>query len=102
MLAHLLTERITIQAKTETKGEFGYGVVTWSDLYTSVPSEKKYINGSEGMNRGVTAGYSIDFLIRHRANVTTSCRVIWNGEAFNIKAIEPIGRKDTLRLICQR
>jgi SPP1 family predicted phage head-tail adaptor len=102
MLAHRLTDKITIQKKTQVKNEStGSLSDSWVDLIT-VSAEAKYISGSEMINRGILNSYIIDFIVRFRSEINLDCQVVWNNQKFNLTAIEPIGRKQTLRLKCQR
>lgn len=102
MLAHNLKERVIIQKKTSVKNP-GTGSLadTWNTIMT-VSAEVKYNTGNETIDKGRVNGYSVDFIIRYRSEIDTNCQVLWNDQKFNIQAIEPIGRKETLRLKCQR
>lgn len=101
MLANRLTERIKIQRKTQSKNEFRGNVDSWEDV-VEISAEKRYLSGSEILNRGLVNTSIVEFYIRHREDIDYSCRAIWNNEVYNIQDIEPIGRKETIRLRCNR
>lgn len=98
MKAGLLDKRIVIQSQTQTQDTYGAAVVTWATFKTvwadviEAKNDEKFI-ASQKMD-------SVDYKMRIRyvSGVTTSMRVVFNSENYDIKGVQELGRKDGLML----
>ena len=93
---------ITIQRVTTTIDDFGTPTETWANLVTlRAPqvqtSTDEYIRGYGASDETV-----IVFRIWWRAGITNADRIIYCGDAFNIKETRELGRRAGLELRCQR
>lgn len=85
-----LDQRITLQRYTETPDGIGGVTRAWADL-AQTPSVWAKVTprlGSESMDQGrMNASSMATFTIRYRADVTELDRIVWRGEAWNIRRI---------------
>lgn len=94
-----LTERITLQQAAPTRNGYGEELPGWSAPET-VWAKVDYRNGSEvTTNAQQQAVQQVRFLIRYRPDaLTTTFRVTYEGRAYDIEAVAPVGRKSGLLL----
>lgn len=93
-----LDRRITIERKTETETPSGDVVKAWTPI-VSVWAEIIQQTATEfftGYGEAETG--SVIFRIRFVAHITTADRVTYNGNAYNLKEIKELGRRDALEL----
>jgi SPP1 family predicted phage head-tail adaptor len=103
--AGALDQRVTLQARSEVADGVGGFVRSWADLPTgTVYAAVKARSWKEGFENGrVNAAYLAVFTIRNRADVNETCRLIWNGEIYNIRGIlREGGRAQYLRIEAER
>ncbi|WP_353428931.1 phage head closure protein [Paracoccus denitrificans] len=97
-----LVETIQIERFTMTVNDAGTPVQTWAPIGTL--RAERVDQTTEEFIRGF--GASDEELVIFRARffdgITNADRVIWNGDAFNIKQVTPIGRRKGVELRCVR
>lgn len=103
MTAGRMDQRITLQRKVLTPDGAGGTSMSWVD-FASNPrpwAEVQAKAGRESMVEGrMAAQFTVLFLIYNRSDVTETDRILWNGEAYNIRGI----RRETgraLRLVIE-
>lgn len=93
-----LDRRITIERQTETVKPSGSVVKVWTPI-VSVWAEIIQQTATEfftGYGEAETG--SVIFRIRFVEDITTADRVTYNGNAYNLKEIKELGRRDALEL----
>jgi SPP1 family predicted phage head-tail adaptor len=100
IFAGALDQQITIQQKgTPVRGAQGDEVVTWS-TFATVDAKAMPIRGQEYVQlRAQQSDLSIRFLIRYVTGVSTSMRVLWNSNAYDIVEMIPGGTRNATELI---
>ena len=92
-----LDQRVTFQERVDTPDGMGGSSFTWQDI-ANFPESWAHVRPKSG--REVTeydrvnaeVGYLL--VVRYRDDILPAYRVLWEGVAFNIKAIKkPSGRK---------
>lgn len=100
-----MDSRITIQRATTTTDLYGQRVESWGTLAT-VWADVIYREGSGNesiASEQVFSKQPVHFVIRYGstwADVNPKDRVSYNSKAYNIEAVQEIGRNDGLRLTC--
>lgn len=89
-----LDQLITIQARTATPDGGGGSVIGYADLLEApeVWAEVKPLRGSEQFSEGRTnavGGYL--FIIYNRSDIDETCRILWQGSPYNIRAVMRAG-----------
>lgn len=102
----LLDQTITLQRRTEAADGIGGITWSWSDL-VSDPNPWAYVKakaGRENMVEGrMNASYMVVFTIRNRDDLSELDRIVWNGEAYNIRGImREGGRNMYLKIEAER
>ena len=102
MRAGRLTEEILIERFASTVNEAGTPVTSWSRL--CVLRAEKVEQSTTEYIRGFGAGDEevVVFRARFFDGISNADRVIWRGDAFNIKSVAPIDRRKGLELRCVR
>lgn len=97
-----LTEEIMIERSTNTVDPDGTPVLAWEQI-ARLRAEKVEQSTTEYIrNAGANDEEVIVFRARFFDGVSNADRVLWQGEAFNIKSVAPIGRQTGLELRCVR
>lgn len=97
-----LTEEIAIERATVTVDPDGTPVQSWVHLAT-LRAEKVEQSTTEYIrNFGASDEEVIVFRARFFEGITNADRVVWNGDAFNIRQVSPIGRRKGVELRCVR
>lgn len=94
-----LDRRISIQRATLAEDPtFGEMVATWSTVAT-VSAAVRQVSGREFLSAEVTAAERrAVFVIRYRADVLTTDRVVYLGHPFDIREVREIGRREGLEI----
>lgn len=102
MRAGRLAEVIIIQRGAAAVDEAGAPEMFWTPLATlrAESVDPATVESIEGYGAGDTA--TVTLRARYFDGVTNADRVIWNGEAWNIKRVAPIGRRKGIELRCER
>lgn len=98
MKAGRLDRRITIQQNTPSTNSFGEQDESWADLDT-VWAEVRTQSGREIFAAGTQAEIDIAFRIRHRTDLTRAMRIVYDGDNYDILAINEIGRREGLEIV---
>ena len=98
-----LDRRITIERATLTLNDYGERAETWTTLAT-VWAEISYRGGGNESIQSdqVYAVQRVRFIIRYSSTVSDvrpSDRVSYNGQLYQIEAVQEIGREQGLRLV---
>ncbi len=98
-----MDQRITLQRTAETPDGVGGTLRGWSD-FESDPSPWAAViakAGREGLTEGrTTATYVVLFTIYNRDDLSELDRILWNGEAYNIRNLRREGGR-RLRLVIE-
>jgi len=102
MKAGKLRRVVTVQGSTHTVNEAGTPVVTWADKATLraevvQQSTAEFIRGFGASDETVVV-----FRTRFIAGVTNADRIVFGGEAFNIREVVVTGNDRGLELRCAR
>ena len=90
MEATKLRHRIDIEEPTQTRDAWGGVVETWTTFLECVPAEVVPLSGREFMAATAEhAGVTARITIRYQEGVTAAMRVVFDGAAYNIKAVLP-------------
>lgn len=102
MRAGRLTEEIRIERATSTVNDAGTPITSWATL-CALRAEKVEQSTTEYIrNFGASDEEVVVFRARFFEGVTTADRVIWDGDAFNIKQVAPVDRRRGVELRCVR
>jgi SPP1 family predicted phage head-tail adaptor len=85
-----MDERVTLQRRVETPDGAGGVTRAWADLAVNpvVWAHVGAKGGREGLNEGrIDATRAVVFTIWNRTDVDETCRILWGGSAFNIRAV---------------
>lgn len=94
-----LSERVTIQSRSTAPDAYGQSTITWVDVAT-VWARVRALNAREFFAAAqVQQEASLKVLIRQRTDVTTTCRLMWQGRAHDITGVLPLGREWT-EIVC--
>lgn len=100
MRAGKLDRTIVVQRVATTVDEYGTPAEGWTTVAT-VRAQRVKLNTEEFLRAfGSTAEAVAVFRIRHMDGLTVADRVTCDGETFDLKGIEPIGRRAGLELRC--
>lgn len=97
-----LTETIRIERATTEINDAGTPAETWGRV--AVLRAERVDQTTEEFIRGFGASDEelVIFRFRFFDGIANADRVIWNGNAFNIKQVTPIGRRKGVELRCVR
>ena len=102
MKAGRLRNRITIQQKVVGKDALGQDVDLWVDV-CKVRAEIRDISGREYQSsQAEQTQTDCKILIRHRNDITSDMRVMYNGTYYDIKAVLEDVKRTRLELPCQK
>lgn len=97
-----LTESITIEQASTGVNDYGTPIETWTP-WAYLRAERIDQTTEEFMrSAGVSDETAVVFRVRFLDGISNADRVIWQGEAFNIRQITPLGRRKGLDLRCTR
>lgn len=100
MRAGKLDKTIVIQSRGEVIDDFGTVTEGWTDIATARAQLLQQSTEEFLKSTGSTTETAVIFRIRWRANLSTDQRVSYNGQAFDLKEIKELGRRDGLDLRC--
>lgn len=100
MRAGKLYKRIEIERFASTVDDFGTETEAWTPV-ASVRAQVIQSSTEEFMKAfGTTAESAIVFRIRHRDGIVLADRVVYGGQAYDLKEIKELGRREGLELRC--
>lgn len=102
MDASAMDRRIDLAHRTlATPNVQGERIASWGTPYASVWAQKIEVSAREYFSAGaMLAEMTTRFRIRWRADVVPTDRVIFEGDAYNIRDMTEIGRREGLELYC--
>jgi SPP1 family predicted phage head-tail adaptor len=102
MKAGRLTEEIRIERSRSEINEYGTPTLVWFRVCTLRAERVEQSTTEYIRNYGASDENVVILRARFFDGITNADRVIWNGEAFNIKQSVPIGRRQGIELRCVR
>ena len=102
MKAGNMTETVTIERETETVSPAGTVTLTWATIATRKAEIMQATTAELVKPFGEEEQSAIVFRVRYVADVTTKDRLVYSGQAFNIRDIKVLGRRRGLDLRCER
>lgn len=102
MRAGRLTEEIRVERFTSTVNDAGTPVQSWARLCVLRAERVDQSTTEYIRNYGASDEEVVIFRARFFDGIANADRVIWNGGAFNIKQVSPIGRRKGVELRCVR
>jgi SPP1 family predicted phage head-tail adaptor len=100
MRAGKLDKTIVVQRVATTVDEYGTPAEDWTTVAT-VRAQRLKLTAEEFLRAYGNASETVAiFRIRHLDGLTLGDRITCEGETFNLKAIEPLGRRKGLELRC--
>lgn len=102
MKAGRLTEEIRVERSTSILNDYGTPATTWARVAV-LRAEKVEQETTEYIrNFGASDEEVVIFCTRFFDGITNADRLIWRGDAFNIRSVAPIGRRTGVELRCVR
>jgi SPP1 family predicted phage head-tail adaptor len=102
MRAGKLVHAVKIERATHAVNDTGGPVTTWSH-YAWLRAEKVEQSTAEAIRAyGASEETLLVFRTRFKAGVTNADRLVWRGEAFNLREVVVLGRNLGLELRCVR
>lgn len=98
-----LDQRVTLYSRgTPTLDAAGQDAITWVDQGT-VWAQRITLRSAEAVAAAqISDDVLVELHIRYRADVGTTWRLEWDGQAYDITSVEPVGgRRDRTRLLCR-
>lgn len=96
-----LDRRITVERPVETTDRYGEAVTTWQEVATA-RAELVTASLTEQLGMaGEVANDALVFRIRHLADLKLIDRVLYAGRAYDITALQEIGRRQGFELRCE-
>ena len=98
-----LDARITLQRPATGQDTAGQPATGWVDHLVSIAADVRFLVGLEAIKADAAAARQrASVRIRHRPGLTADMRALIDGAPFEIKSIQPIGRREWLDLVCER
>jgi SPP1 family predicted phage head-tail adaptor len=89
-----LDQRVRLETQSLAADGYGGAALTWS-LLAEVWALARPLSGRERAEAAtIEAPAMYRFTIRRRADLTEGMRVVWNGQAFNVRFIADGGPRD--------
>ncbi|CAN7437414.1 phage head closure protein [Neorhizobium sp. LjRoot104] len=100
MRAGKLDKTITIQRSGLTVDDYGTETEGWNDVAT-VRAQLVQQSTEEFMRSfGSSSEMAVIFRVRYRDDLTPSDRITYQGQAYDVKEIKELGRREGLDLRC--
>lgn len=96
----MFNELIQVYKPTETVNQYGARKET-NSIYKTIYASVKYTSGNVQQGNYQSNDFTnVEFIIRYRNDISIDDQIKYNGNSYKIQFIEPIGRKDKLRVKC--
>lgn len=102
MKAGRLTEDIRIERSTSTINEYGTPTTTWAKLAVLRAEKVEQTTTEYIRNFGASDEEVVIFRTRFLDGITNADRLIWKGNAFNIRSVATVGRRTGVEMRCVR
>ena len=97
--AQQLCHCVQLQRNTPTQGSFGDVINQWS-TYASVYARVDPLVGREFFAAmSVNAEHSVKFTMRYRPDLRVTDQLVWQGQAYDITAVQHIGGRNRETLV---
>lgn len=96
-----LDRRITLQGLTQTQGEYGELIDTWTDVATVWANAYAGAGKEFVAARQVNAEVSMQFQIRWLAGVSATMRILYDGAYYDIVSLSEVGRRERLNIFAK-
>ncbi len=104
MRAAVFNQRITLQARTVTRGTSGGANKVWStvaEVWAAVRNFSGNERAASTQAGGQVAEARTEFTLRWRSGVTADMRVLYQGRTYNVRHVNDLmARRETLILTC--
>lgn len=95
-----LDQRVTLQSRSVVKDAYGQDTITWTTV-AIVWAQVQALRGREFFAAAqVQQEQTVKVRIRYRSDVLTTWRLVWKGVHHDITGVIPVGRKQTLEIMC--
>ena len=85
-----LNQRVQLQQRAGTADGLGEAAAAWVNVGTPLWAKVEPLTGREYLAAGaLQQAVDTRFVIRHRAGVTPSMRLVWQGRPYDIVSAEP-------------
>jgi SPP1 family predicted phage head-tail adaptor len=91
-----LDRQIEIKQIATAKDEWNYDVITQSTLATVWAQKVERLAGELVGESQLVSQNRVDWIIRHRTDLTASMTIVYSGNAYDIKGMKELGRKEGL------
>jgi SPP1 family predicted phage head-tail adaptor len=96
-----LDRRIVVQRLTQGQGPYGEPTETWTE-FASLWTNAYSGSGREfAAARQVNAEISMQFQIRYLDGLSTTMRILYNGQHYDIDRISEVGRRERLDIFAK-
>lgn len=83
-----LREVVTIEGQVRVDDAGGGYAYTWTAKATDVLAKVEPLSGSEQLRGDVLQALTmVRITVRHRSDITTADRVLWDGREFHVKSV---------------
>lgn len=95
-----LNNRITVEQRTTGEDAIGQPVETWETV-AELWADVRFLSGMSAIRGDADVSeVQASVRIRHRTGLNQGMRVIFDGQAYDIKAVLPDGKRQFIDLIC--
>ena len=98
-----LNRRIAIERPTLTQDDTGAYTTVWGQI-ASPWADIRYVSGLEAVRSDAPVSISkASMRIRRRAGIDATCRVLYDGKVFDVKAVLPDEQgREFIDLVCEQ
>lgn len=97
-----LRHRVTIQAKTITRGTDGSVIESWADTATVWAAVEPLTGREYWAAQQINAERTVKFRIRYRSGITPQMRISYSSRTFDIKSVINVEEQNReLLLMCE-
>ena len=95
----MMDRRITLQSRTVAQDAMGEPDETWSTLATvwaqvvALRADEPFTNSEQHQ-----AKVTHVFKAYHRTDIDTTCRIVYQGDYYNIESVKELGRRQGMEL----
>ena len=95
----MLDRCVRIESPSRSQDSYGEPLETWA-LVESCRAAVKYMRGVEPFQGDqFNAKRIVQFTIRYRTGIDETCRLIWEGDTYDINYISQVGRRQWLQIV---
>ncbi len=101
MRAGELDRKIRLERLTSTQNDYGEPVESWV-LIAEVWASRAQLSGSEVFDSDQLAALAtFEFRMYYRSDIDATCRIVYNNQNYDIKAVQELGRREGMKVIAQ-